>query len=85
MAHADLAEHADSGKTSFRSGSTPQFPAEPWTPDLRLALLLCIPGVVVAIALRLWLSCHMPYGFVHGDTAQQLSTALTFIDKGSLY
>ena len=26
-----------------------------WTPDLRLALLLCIPGVAVAIALRLWL------------------------------
>jgi len=53
-----------------------------WTPDLRLALLLCIPGVAVAIALRLWLLYHMPAGFVHGDTAQQLITPLTLLERG---
>ena len=71
------------GKRLFDPGQLRSFLLSLWTPDLRLALLLCIPGVVVAIALRLWLSYHMPYGFVHGDTAQQLSTALKFIDKGS--
>ena len=53
-----------------------------WTPDLRLALLLCIPEVAVAIALRLWLLYHMPAGFVHGDTAQQLITPLTLLERG---
>lgn len=53
-----------------------------WTPDLRLAMLLCIPGVMVAIALRLWLLYHMPFGFVHGDTAQQLATPLALLQDG---
>jgi|SoiMethySBSTD1v2_1073268.scaffolds.fasta_scaffold29467_1 hypothetical protein len=53
-----------------------------WTPDLRLALLFCIPGIMVAIALRLWLMYHMPFGFVHGDTAQQLATPLTLLQDG---
>ena len=55
-----------------------------WTPDLRLALLLCIPGVVVALGLRLWLTYHMPYGFVHGDTAQQVVTGLKLVERGYL-
>jgi hypothetical protein len=53
-----------------------------WTTDLRLALLLCLPGVVIAIILRIWLTYHMPYGFVHGDTAQELSTALRLLENG---
>jgi hypothetical protein len=53
-----------------------------WTPGLRLALLLCLPGVAVAIALRLWLLYHMPAGFVHGDTAQQLLTPLILLEHG---
>ena len=53
-----------------------------WTPDLRLALLLCIPGVRFAIALRLWLLYHMPAGFVHGETAQQLMTPLNLLEHG---
>ena len=52
-----------------------------WTPDLRLALLLCMPGVVVALGLRLWLTYHMPYGFVHGDTAQQAVTGLKLVEQ----
>ena len=53
-----------------------------WTPDLRLALLLCMPAVVVALGLRLWLTYHMPYGFVHGDTAQQVVTGLKLVEQG---
>jgi uncharacterized membrane protein len=54
-----------------------------WTPGLRLALLLCIPGGTVAIALRLWLLYHMPAGFVHGDTAQQLITPLILLSTAT--
>ena len=60
------------------------FLLELWTPDLRLALLLCIPGALVATALRVWLLWHMPAGFVHGDTAAQLSTALKLLENGYL-
>ena len=55
-----------------------------WSPDLRLTLLLCIPGALVATALRVWLLWHMPAGFVHGDTAAQLSTALKLLESGYL-
>ena len=54
-----------------------------WTPDLRLALLLCIPAVIVAVGLRLWLTYHMPYGFVHGDTAQQVVTGLKLVEQST--
>ena len=70
------------GRRLFHPAELRSFLLSLWTPDLRLALLLCMPGVVAAIVLRLWLSYYMPYGFVHGDTAQQLSTALTLIEKG---
>jgi hypothetical protein len=62
--------------------SLPGFLRSLWTPDLRLALLLCMPAVVVALGLRLWLTYHMPYGFVHGDTAQQVVTGLKLVERG---
>ena len=70
------------GSVVFHLRQLRSFVVSLWTPDLRLALLLCIPGVAVAIALRLWLLYHMPAGFVHGDTAQQLITPLTLLERG---
>jgi hypothetical protein len=54
-----------------------------WTPDLRLALLLCLPAAAVAIGLRLWLLYYMPGAFAHDDTAQILLTPERLIERGS--
>jgi hypothetical protein len=53
-----------------------------WTPDVRLALLLCLPATVIAVGLRLWLMYYMPGAFVHGDTAQILVTPATLLERG---
>ncbi len=53
-----------------------------WTPDVRLALLLCLPAAVIAVGLRLWLLYYMPGAFVHGDTAQILVTPAKLLEQG---
>lgn len=55
-----------------------------WTPDVRLALLLCLPAAVIAAGLRLWLLYYMPGAFVHGDTGQILLTPETLLERDVL-
>jgi hypothetical protein len=50
--------------------------------EVRHALLLCLPGAAIAIALRLWLLFYMPAAFLHDDTAQILVTPERLIGSG---
>jgi hypothetical protein len=52
-------------------------------PDLRLALRLCLPAALVAIALRAWLLAHMPAAFVHNDTPGIVETAEALVTRGA--
>lgn len=51
--------------------------------DLRLALALCLPAAVLAIALRGWLLAQMPDAFVHNDTASVVETARNLLSRGA--
>ncbi len=53
------------------------------TRDLRLALRLCLPAALVAIALRGWLLAEMPAAFVHNDTASIAGTASGLLSRGA--
>jgi hypothetical protein len=52
-------------------------------PDIRLALRLCLPAAVVAIALRVFLLAYMPATFVHNDTGATLETAARLLSRGA--
>jgi len=51
--------------------------------DLRLALALCLPAALLAIALRGWLLMQMPAAFVHNDTASIVETASDLLSRGA--
>jgi len=52
-------------------------------PDICLALRLCLPAAVVAIALRVFLLAYMPAAFVHNDTGATLETAARLLSRGA--
>lgn len=55
-----------------------------WTRDFRAALLLCLPALVVGIALRVWLLAGMPAAFVHSDTPPLVRTAHMLLTQHAL-
>lgn len=52
-------------------------------PDLRRALLLCLPAALLAVLLRAFLLAFMPAAFVHNDTGAALETAERLLDHGA--
>jgi hypothetical protein len=52
-------------------------------PDIRLALRLCLPAALVAIAVRILLLACMPAAFVHNDTGAALETAERLLARGA--
>jgi hypothetical protein len=52
-----------------------------FTPELRLALRLCLPAALVAVILRAWLLAHMPAAFVHNDTPTIVETADVLVTR----
>lgn len=54
-------------------------------PQLRLALRLCLPAVVIGIVLRAVVLFHMPFAFVHNDTADLVETPEVLLTKAGLH
>jgi hypothetical protein len=55
-----------------------------WTRDFRFALLLCLPALLVGIALRVCLLVSMPAALVHSDTPPLVRTAHTLLTQHAL-
>ncbi len=53
------------------------------TRDFHLALKLCLPAALAAVALRCWLMAQMPYAFVHNDTPSIVETAGDLLSRGA--
>ncbi len=50
---------------------------------LREALLLCLPAVLLAVALRAYVLWHYPVAFIHDDSAATLETANQLLSKAA--
>ncbi|MBX7157326.1 MAG: hypothetical protein K1X66_02940 [Verrucomicrobiae bacterium] len=46
------------------------------------ALWLCVPAIVLGVALRVLLLSHMPYAFFHDDTRHLLGTGVKWVEQG---
>ncbi|MEZ5405827.1 MAG: hypothetical protein R3F23_06550 [Verrucomicrobiia bacterium] len=50
--------------------------------EWRQALWLCVPAIVLGVALRVLLLSHMPYAFFHDDTRHLLGTGVKWVEQG---
>ncbi|MDR3404066.1 MAG: hypothetical protein P4L99_16335 [Chthoniobacter sp.] len=77
----------DGGLEARAPGATP--PAGnadgSWTVALRSLLGWCLPALLLGLALRVAVTCSMPYGYVQYDSADYLITTDHFIEKHRFY
>jgi hypothetical protein len=51
--------------------------------EIRDALVLCVPALILAIVLRAYLTWHFPVAFIHDDSASLLETGHHLLDKAA--
>ena len=53
--------------------------------EVREVALWCLPALIAGLALRVWLTARMPWGYVQYDSSEYLATAYRLLKSGAFF